>query len=67
MGVSLRITTKLLGYLNAQESFRLESIEGEGTTFQFTISDIDAFSSGYNIPSARRLRNSSPRFNEDVY
>ncbi|CAD8056599.1 unnamed protein product [Paramecium sonneborni] len=56
LGISLKITTKLIYQLNGSCPFKIESLPGQGSKFKFSIGDLD-LPSGQHPQSAIRLRN----------
>ncbi|CAD8048012.1 unnamed protein product [Paramecium primaurelia] len=65
LGISLKITTKLIYQLNGQCPFKIESLPGQGSKFSFTIGDLD-LPSGLHPQSTRRIRNISMRSNNMI-
>ncbi|CAD8059487.1 unnamed protein product [Paramecium sonneborni] len=56
LGISLKITTKMIYQLNGSSPLKIESLPGQGSKFMFSIGDLD-LPSGQYPQSARRLRN----------
>ncbi|CAK88157.1 unnamed protein product (macronuclear) [Paramecium tetraurelia] len=65
LGISLKITTKLIYQLNGTSPFKIESLPGQGSKFSFCIGDLD-LPSGLHPQSARRIKNISMRSNRII-
>ncbi|CAD8053435.1 unnamed protein product [Paramecium sonneborni] len=66
LGISLKITTKLINLLNGACPLIIESSPGQGCKFEFSICDLD-LPSAYQLQSAsRQRRNESARSNNQI-